>query len=96
MYKKYTQLTQEERYQISKLCKETFPKAEIARKLMHHPGTIKRELRRYTAKKATKLTYKTIELVNLLKFNFPVKINSGTIMVLLLVLKTNIFACKMS
>ena len=79
----YTQLTQEERYHISVLCKERFPKAEIARRLKRHPSTITRELRRntggrgyrakqahqkalcrrYTAKKATKFTYKTIRLV---------------------------------
>ena len=29
----YTQLTQEERYHISVLCKEGFPRAEIARRL---------------------------------------------------------------
>jgi IS30 family transposase len=42
----YTQLTQEERYHISVLCKERFPKAEIARRLKRHPSTITRELRR--------------------------------------------------
>ena len=44
----YTQLTQEERYHISVLCKERFPKAEIARRLKRHPSTITRELRRNT------------------------------------------------
>ena len=31
--KSYTQLTQEERYHISVLCKEGFPRAEIVRRL---------------------------------------------------------------
>ena len=79
----YTQLTQEERYHISVLCKEGFPRAEIARRLKRHPGTITRELRRntgrrgyrakqaqqkalyrrYTAKKAIKLTHKIIRVI---------------------------------
>jgi IS30 family transposase len=42
----YTQLTQEERYHISVLCKEGFPRAEIARRVKRHPSTITRELRR--------------------------------------------------
>ncbi len=42
----YTQLTQEERYHISVLCKERFSKAEIAHRLNRHPSTITRELRR--------------------------------------------------
>ena len=46
--KSYTQLTQEERYHISVLCKERFPKAEIARRLNRHRSTITRELRRNT------------------------------------------------
>ena len=44
----YTQLTQEERYHISVLCKERFPRAEIARRLKRHRSTITRELRRNT------------------------------------------------
>ncbi len=47
----YTQLTQEERYHISVLCKERFPKAEIARRLKRHPSTITRELRRNTGRR---------------------------------------------
>ncbi len=46
--KSYTQRTQEERYHISVLCKERFPKAEIARRLNRHRSTITRELRRNT------------------------------------------------
>ena len=81
--KYYTQLTQEERYHISVLCKERFSKAEIARRLKRHPSSITRELRRntgrggyrakqaqkkalyrrHTAKKAIKLTHKTVRLV---------------------------------
>jgi IS30 family transposase len=44
----YTQLTQEERYHISVLCKERFSKAEIARRLKRHQSTIMRELNRNT------------------------------------------------
>ncbi|HJO56159.1 MAG TPA: IS30 family transposase, partial [Candidatus Scalindua sp.] len=47
----YTQLTQEERYHISVLCKERFPRAEIARRLNRHPSTIIRELKRNTGKR---------------------------------------------
>jgi IS30 family transposase len=47
----YAQLTQEERYHISVLCKERFPKAEIARRLNRHPSTIIRELKRNTGKR---------------------------------------------
>jgi IS30 family transposase len=81
--KSYTQPTQEERYHISVLCKERFPKAEKAHRLNRHRSTITRELRRNTgmrgyrakqaqhnashrqrtAKKAIKLTRKTIRLI---------------------------------
>ena len=47
----YTQLTQEERYHISVLCKEGFSRAEIARRLNRHPSTITRELSRNTGRR---------------------------------------------
>ncbi len=47
----YTQLTQEERYHISVLCKEGFSKAETAKKVNRHISTISRELNRNTGKK---------------------------------------------
>ena len=47
----YTQLTQEERYHISVLCKEGFPRAEIARRLKRDPSTITRELKRNTGRR---------------------------------------------
>jgi len=47
----YTQLTQEERYHISVLCKEGFPRAEIARRLKRNPSTITRELKRNTGRR---------------------------------------------
>ena len=52
----YTQLTQEERYHISVLCKERFPKTEIARRLNRHPSTIIRELKRNTGNELSRLT----------------------------------------
>ena len=59
----YTQLTQEERYHISVLCKEGFPRAEIACRVKRHPSTITRELRRHTAEKAIRLTHRIIRLI---------------------------------
>ena len=47
----YIQLTQEERYHISVLCKEGFSKAETAKKVNRHISTISRELNRNTGKK---------------------------------------------
>ncbi len=47
----YIQLTQEERYHISVLCKEGFSKTEIAKKINRHISTISRELNRNTGKK---------------------------------------------
>ena len=47
----YIQLTQEERYHISVLCKEGFSSAEIARRLKRDPSTITRELKRNTSKR---------------------------------------------
>jgi transposase, IS30 family len=47
----YTQLTQEERYHLSVLCKEGFPRAEIARRLKRHLSTITRELKRNTGRR---------------------------------------------
>ncbi len=47
----YTQLTQEERYHISVLCKEGFSKTEIAKRVTRHLSTISRELNRNTGKK---------------------------------------------
>jgi len=47
----YTQLTQEERYHISVLCKEGSPRAEIARRVKRHPSTITREPRRNTGRR---------------------------------------------
>jgi IS30 family transposase len=44
--KSYTQLTQEQRYQIYAFRKAAFSKAQIARELHVHPSTIGRELRR--------------------------------------------------
>lgn len=46
------QLTQEERYHISVLCKEGFPEAETAKKINRHISTISRELNYNTGKKA--------------------------------------------
>jgi IS30 family transposase len=47
----YIQLTQEERYHISVLCKEGFSKAETAKRINRHISTISRELNRNTGKK---------------------------------------------
>jgi IS30 family transposase len=47
----YIQLTQEERYHISVLCKEGFSKTETAKKINRHISTISRELNRNTGKK---------------------------------------------
>lgn len=47
----YTQLTQEERYHISVLCKEGFSKTEIAKRVPRQLSTIGRELKRNTGKK---------------------------------------------
>ena len=47
----YIQLTQEERYHISVLCKEGYSKADTARKVNRHISTISRELNRNTGKK---------------------------------------------
>ena len=47
----YTRLTQEEGYHISVLCKEGFPRAEIARRVKRHPSTITRGLRRNTGRR---------------------------------------------
>ena len=47
----YIQLTQEERYHISVLCKEGFSKTETARKVNRHISTISRELNRNTGKR---------------------------------------------
>ena len=47
----YIQLTQEERYHISVLCKEGFSKAETAKRINRHISTISRELNRNRGKK---------------------------------------------
>ncbi len=47
----YIQLTQEERYHISVLCKEGYSKTDTARKINRHISTISRELNRNTGKK---------------------------------------------
>jgi len=47
----YIQLTQEERYHISVLCKEGFSKTETANKINRHISTISRELNRNTGQK---------------------------------------------
>jgi IS30 family transposase len=47
----YIQLTQEERYHISVLCKEGYSKTDTARKTNRHISTISRELNRNTGKK---------------------------------------------
>ena len=47
---KYTQLTLKKRYQISALQKARFNQKEIAKKLLVHPSTISRELRRNSDK----------------------------------------------
>ncbi len=50
----YIQLSQEERYHISVLCKEGFSKTETAKKINRHISTISRELNRNTDKKVWK------------------------------------------
>ncbi|MCP4270035.1 MAG: IS30 family transposase, partial [Candidatus Brocadiaceae bacterium] len=47
----YIQLTQEERYHISVLCKEGYSKAKTAKVINRHISTISRELNRNTGKK---------------------------------------------
>ncbi len=47
----YIQLTREERYHISVLCKEGFSKTETAKRINRHISTISRELNRNTGKK---------------------------------------------
>ncbi len=63
----YIQLTQEERYHISVLCKEGFSKAETAKKINRHISTVSRELNRntcYRPKQAHERALKRFEILS--------------------------------